>query len=209
MFSSCELKLTSQWKRSLLKVHALIVVCDYVTFVNALEWLCVYEGLAIPKHANDSSSDVPGCEGPVRRWPEDTDIIIIIKVCVRTVAETKRNLLCCNDIHFDIHEIMMMAGLHYCLLFPSLSFNYPYWLLYSTLLYVIVHYRRLRRALYWCDLVVHFKLTNIVNVWKVGLSSNQYEAGSKQSGPKYQGILLYCMVSWEPQILCNGSCVIC
>jgi hypothetical protein len=37
MFSSCELKLTSQWKRSLQKVKALIVVCDYFTFVKALE----------------------------------------------------------------------------------------------------------------------------------------------------------------------------
>jgi hypothetical protein len=136
MFSSCELKLTGHNGREVCRrCKHLIVVCDVFTFVNALQCFCVHVGLAIPKHANENSSDVPGCEGSVRRWPGGTDIIIL-KVCVRAVAETKRNLLRCNDIHFHIYGIMviakMMAGLYYSsLLFPTLSFSYPY-SLYST-----------------------------------------------------------------------------
>jgi hypothetical protein len=127
------------------------VVC-YDRFVNALEVHCVHVRVAIPKHANENCFDVSGCEGSVRRWPENTGIIIIIiiiKVCVATVMESKQNLLYCIRISFHFHEITiaeMTTGPHHSLFlpsfFPPLCLLHPY-SLYSTeqsSIYIILYY---------------------------------------------------------------------
>jgi hypothetical protein len=66
------------------------VVCDDDTFVHALRLLCALLGLVIPKYANENSSVVAGAKGSARRCAANTgSIIIIIKVCVRTVVEAR------------------------------------------------------------------------------------------------------------------------